>query len=69
MKRKIYETPRTTYYSVEVEGSFAGSASVANPDDDRQGRIDAQSINENMATFGDTADFWGNGGSGWSSSN
>lgn len=44
MKRKIYETPRTTYYSVEVEGSFAGSANVQNPDNATQGRIEEQGI-------------------------
>lgn len=56
MKRKIYETPRTTYYSVEVEGSFAGSAEVRNPNTSN-GKIDAHEVNTSF----DGNDLWETG--------
>lgn len=56
MKRKIYETPRTTYYSVEVEGSFAGSADVKNPEGN-QGEIEMQVVNEGFTTTFDESNW------------
>lgn len=58
MERKIYTTPRTKLFSVELEGTFAGSAEVQNPDTST-GRIEHQAIDN---TFGDTYTF---GDAGW----
>lgn len=59
MKRKIYETPRTTYYSVEVEGSFAGSANVQNPKG-QNGEIEDQAINTSFGSEFSFGDSWEN---------
>lgn len=59
MKRKIYETPRTTYYSVEVEGSFAGSANVQNPKG-QNGEIEDQTINTSFGSEFSFGDSWEN---------
>lgn len=59
MKRKIYETPRTTYYSVEVEGSFAGSANVQNPKG-QNGEIEDQVINTSFGNEFSFGDSWEN---------
>lgn len=45
MKKAIYERPSTLRFSVALEGNFAGSADVANPDDAKTGRIDEQDVN------------------------
>lgn len=63
MERKIYTTPRTKLFSVELEGTFAGSAEVQNPDN-TNGRIDGQDVN---ADFGDFDNTFGN--SEWAGSN
>lgn len=58
MERKFYKTPRTKLFSVELEGTFAGSAEVQNPDTET-GRIEHQAIDNN---FGATYSF---GDAGW----
>lgn len=58
MERKIYTTPRTKLFSVELEGTFASSATVENPMTET-GRIEHQAIDK---TFGDTYSF---GDAGW----
>lgn len=48
MKKAIYERPSTLRFSVALEGNFAGSADVENPNSDT-GRID----NQDVVDFGD----------------
>lgn len=44
--KKVYETPFTTHVRVEMESQLcAGSATVKNPDDNANGRIDAHDVN------------------------
>lgn len=43
MKKAIYERPSTLRFSVALEGNFAGSADVANPNTN-SGKIDDQVI-------------------------
>ena len=50
MKKKIYETPRTLFYSVEVEGSFASSASLKDPDNE-QAYIEEHDVNLEYNSF------------------
>lgn len=64
MERKIYTTPRTKLFSVELEGTFAGSAEVQNPDTEN-GRIDGQDVNADFGDFSDNTF----SGSSWESSN
>ena len=52
MGRKIYKVPTTELFRVELEGTFASSATVQNPDN-TNGRIDGQNVN---ADFGDFED-------------
>ena len=49
MKRTVYEAPVTERFSVELEGSFCGSADVQNPDSEN-GRIDAHEVNKEWGT-------------------
>ena len=56
MGRKIYKVPTTELFRVELEGTFASSAEVQNPDD-TNGRIDGQDVN---ADFGDWDNTFGN---------
>lgn len=58
MGRKIYKVPTTELFRVELEGTFASSAEVQNPDN-TNGRIEHQAID---TTFGDTYTF---GDAGW----
>lgn len=44
MERTVYEAPVTERFSVELEGSFCGSADVENPDT-KTGRIEQQDVN------------------------
>ena len=53
MKRTVYEAPVTERFSVELEGSFCGSANVQNPNTDN-GRIEEHGVNTN---FGDSGTF------------
>ena len=48
MKKAIYERPSTLRFSVALEGNFAGSADVENPNTNN-GKIDDQ----NVVDFGD----------------
>lgn len=48
MKKAIYERPSTLRFSVALEGNFAGSADVENPNTNN-GRID----NQDVVDFGD----------------
>lgn len=43
MERKIYTTPRTKLFSVELEGTFAGS--IVKEDPESQVTIGAQEVN------------------------
>ena len=47
MKRTVYEAPVTERFSVELEGSFCGSAEIENPESTtkRTGEIANQDIN------------------------
>ena len=56
MGRKIYKVPTTELFRVELEGTFASSATVQNPDN-TNGRIDGQDVN---ADFGDFDNTFGN---------
>ena len=58
MGRKIYKVPTTELFRVELEGTFASSATVENPMTET-GRIEHQAIDK---TFGDTYSF---GDAGW----
>ena len=55
MGRKIYTTPRTELFRVELEGTFASSVNVQNPNDEANGRIDQQMINSGFGDFNDTS--------------
>lgn len=44
MKKAIYERPSTLRFSVALEGNFAGSADVENPNTEN-GKIDDQDVN------------------------
>lgn len=60
MERKIYTTPRTKLFSVELEGTFAGS--IVKEDPESQVTITDQAVNEingDDFTTGDNA--WNNG--------
>lgn len=50
--RRCYEPPVTQKVQVELEGSLCGSAAVTNPDDERQGRINAHKTNESFDVEG-----------------
>ena len=55
MGRKLYKAPTTELFRVELEGTFASSATVENPMTET-GRIEHQSINNSFETnysFGD----------------
>ena len=62
MERTVYEAPVTERFSVELEGSFCGSADVQNPNTDN-GKIDEHQVNTD---FTEGADF---GDAGWDSTN
>lgn len=53
-KQKEYETPQTTFVEVELEGNFCASADVQNPDNEKNGRIKEQKVNDDFGfTFQD----------------
>lgn len=53
MKKAIYERPSTLRFSVALEGNFAGSADVENPNTNN-GKIDDQVIVDwGESAFGD----------------
>lgn len=56
MERKFYKTPRTKLFSVELEGTFAGSAEVENTQEET-GRIDHHGFGELTATDGSEGEF------------
>lgn len=54
MKKAIYERPSTLRFSVALEGNFAGSADVKNPEEDN-GLIEGHYINDKFTDdFSDT---------------
>ena len=63
MGRKLYKAPTTELFRVELEGTFASSADVANPDSSN-GRIDHQDVNADFGDFDNTFS-----GSTWGSAN
>ena len=67
MKRTVYEAPVTERFQVELEGSFCGSADVANTNNPTTGRIDAQDVNDSFnPTFENTyTDANGTASSNW----
>lgn len=58
--RKDYESPVTKKVQVEMEGSLCGSATITNPPDDAQGRINKHKINEGFDIEGGSS-----GTNGW----
>lgn len=51
MERTVYEAPVTERFSVELEGSFCGSAEIENPQSTETGRIDLQGVHEELNDF------------------
>lgn len=62
MERKIYATPRTKLFSVELEGTFAGS--VVKEDPQSGVTTSGQAIGIDKA-FGESGDDAWNNGEGW----
>ena len=60
MKRTVYEAPVTECFSVELEGSFCGSADVENPQSTETGLIDDHKVNTDLNDFA-TDNFSGEG--------
>ena len=57
MKKAIYERPSTLRFSVALEGNFAGSADVENPNTEN-GKIDDQDVNTDFDGDGFDASGW-----------
>lgn len=57
MKKAIYERPSTLRFSVALEGNFAGSADVENPNTNN-GKIDDQDVNTEFTEDGFDASGW-----------
>lgn len=57
MKKAIYERPSTLRFSVALEGNFAGSADVENPNTNN-GKIDEQDVNADFTVDGFEASGW-----------
>lgn len=57
MKKAIYERPSTLRFSVALEGNFAGSADVENPNTNN-GKIDDQDVNTGFDSEGFDASGW-----------
>lgn len=57
MKKAIYERPSTLRFSVALEGNFAGSADVENPNTNN-GKIDDQDVNTDFDSEGFDPSGW-----------
>ena len=47
-RRKDYESPRTRMVQVETEGNLCGSATVRNPAEGDNARIESHKVNEDF---------------------